>query len=268
MASQDVNGSPVDRPAASDARLARGAAPEGEGSIVRLVGDLLGGGAPGQTMLSALVAWAITVAPAAFSRVGAPYARLLSLVALATGVAGPLLRRERPELGRHLGITAFLALCTGAWLGASAALQPARLDPLRAAVGAVAWGAFALSWRDRWSEAPRNVEPSRDGERPLLQARTTLPRGAIPIAAAGVVAAIVLIVLAWNVQDADRALAAHAIAVACAVSVITVAAAVAVNRGKRSSRGSRRFTAPAVKAVLTLLVLVVAGVAILALRGR
>jgi hypothetical protein len=238
-----------------------------DGLVARIAAEMRGGGAPGQTMLAAFVAWAITVAPATFSRAADPYGRPFAIFALVTGVAGPLLRRSRPELGRHLGISAFLAFATLSWLFASPAIQPVRLEPLRAAVGAIAWGAYALSWRERWDEGEGKPEPKRDPDAPLLQARATLPRGAIPIAAIAIAAALVTLILAWNVRDADRALAAQAIAVACAIGVITVAATVAVERGKRSSRGSRRFTAPAVKALLVLVVFAVAGVAIVVLRG-
>jgi hypothetical protein len=203
---------------------------EGEGLIARILGEFRGSSGSGQAMLAALVAWAITVAPAAFSRVAGPYARILAVLSLVAGALGPLLRRDRPVIGRHVGISAFLAFTVFAWLGASPALQPARLDPLR-------------------------------------QARATLPRGAVPITSSGIAAALMLIILAWHVRDGDRALAAHAIAIACAVGVITVAAAVAVDRGKRQSRGARRLTPSAVKALLVLVVIAVAGAAIMVLRG-
>jgi hypothetical protein len=259
MAAEDAKPKPAERPASMTVA--------DEGLVARIAAEMRGGGAPGQTMLAAFVAWAITVAPATFSRASDPYGRPFALLALAAGAAGPLLRRSRPELGRHLGISAFLAFTTLAWLFASPAIQPARLEPLRAAVGAIAWGAYALSWRERWDEGEGKPEPSREPDAPLLQARSTLPPGAIPIAAAGIVAALATLILAWNVRDAERALAAQAIAVACAVAVVTIAGTVAVDRGRRSSRGSRRFTSAAVKALLMLVVFAVAGVAIMVLRG-
>jgi len=250
----------------ASAAPSRALAPAPEGTVARLVAEIRAGDSPGQTLLATFVAWSTTVAPAALSRTAARPAAFIAVVGLLCGLAGPLFRGSRPTLARHVGITAFLALTTGAWLLGSPALAPARLDPLRASVGAIAWGAFALSWRERWETGPAKPDVPRDPEAPLLQARTTLPRGAIPIATFGILAGLVYLVLAWHVRDADRALAAHAVAIACAVAVSAVAAMVAVDRGKRSSRSSRRMTAAAGKSLLMLVVFVVAGVAVVLMR--
>ncbi|TKC94720.1 hypothetical protein [Polyangium fumosum] len=245
---------------------ARALAPQHEGPVARLVAEIRAGDSPGQTLLATFVAWSATVAPAALSRSAARPAAFVAVVGLVAGLAGPLFRGSRPTLARHVGITAFLALTTGAWLLGSPALTPARLDPLRASVGAIAWGAFALSWRERWETGPSKHEVPKDPDAPLLQARSTLPRGAIPIATVGILSGLVYLVLAWHVRDGDRALAAQAVAVACAVAISVVAAMVAVERGRRSSRSSRRMTPAAGKALLMLVVFVVAGVAVVLMR--
>jgi len=230
--------------------------------LARLLPDLREAGLP-QTVLAALVAWAITVAPAAFARSSPRWAVLLAVLALFAGLGGPLLVSTRPFLARHIGISIFLALVTGTWLLSSPTLQPARLDPLRAAIGAIAWGVFALSWNERWAPK-RDVEV--DPNAPVLQARATLPRLAVPIAAAGVVSGLVYIVTAWRVRDVDRALVVQALSLVCAVAVITVSATVAIARGRRPDPGPRRLTAPALRPLIMLVALAIAGAVLIALR--
>jgi hypothetical protein len=268
---EDGSGSDaLDRPRdRSVERPVKGKSASAPSGLGRLVSDLRSsaGDSPGQTLLATFVAWSTTVAPAALSRSASRPAALVAVLGLVAGLSGPLLRGARPTIARHVGITLFLALTTFAWLLGSPALAPARLDPLRAAVGAVAWGAFALSWRERWETKPSDAVSPRDPMVPLLQARSTLPRGAVVIAALGVVSGLGYLILAWQVRDGDRALAAQAVAVACAIAVSTIAASIAVDRGRRSSRSTRRMTPPAQRALLMLLVFGVAGVAVFVVRG-
>src|SRR5688572_18702247 len=59
-----------------------------------------------QAMLAALVAWTITVAPAAFAR-GVPLsARIVAALAVVCGMAAPPLSLSRRRAARHLGISA------------------------------------------------------------------------------------------------------------------------------------------------------------------
>lgn len=221
--------------------------------------------AVGQTLLAAVVAWSATVAPAVLSRSAPRSAGLVAFLALASGLAGPILRPTRPNLARHIGLTLFFVLVTIAWLLASSALEPLRLDPLRASIGAIAWGAFALSWREPWEAGGVKADAPEPGASPL-QARSSLPRGAVAIMTLGVVAGLSFLVLAWNVRDGDRALVAHALSIACAVAIISIAASAAVDRGKRSSRSSRRVTPTAGRALLLLFTFVAAGIAVIVLR--
>jgi hypothetical protein len=239
---------------------------EATGLIARVAPGLQVSDVVGQTLLAAVVAWSATVAPAVLSRSAPRSAVLVALLALVAGLAGPMLRPHRPRLARHVGLTLFFLLVTGAWLLSSAALEPLRLDPLRASIGAIAWGAFALSWREPWEVDEAATENPSEPGAALLQARSALPRGAIFIMTVGVIAGLIFLVLAWNVRDGDRALVAHALAVACAVAIISVAASAAVDRGKRSSRAPRRFTPAAGRALLLLFTFVAAGIAVVVLR--
>ncbi|AGP35785.1 hypothetical protein [Sorangium cellulosum] len=223
----------------------------------------LGEGRAPQALLAAVVAWMITVAPAGFGR-GAPVsASVAATLAFLCGIAAPLLAASHRRAARHLGISAFLALVTLTWLLAAPSLQPSRLDPVRAAIGGIAWGLFALSWRDRW-EARRQPEP--DPDVPLLQPRAHLPPLAAVIVAFGALVSLAILVLAWRVRDPDRALLAQAVAVACAVALITAASGVAVARGRRYTAGARRLTHRAVRQLLVLIVFAVLGAVVMMLR--
>lgn len=238
-------------------------APEhSETSLARLRQGLRDGRAA-QAMFAAIVAWTITVAPAAFARGAPAAARVTAVLAIVCGAAAPLLAVVRRRLGRHLGISVYLALVTATWLLASPFLQPSRLDPVRAAIGAVAWGVFALSWRDRWGD---RRPPASDREAPELRARAHLPPLAAAIVAFGALASLALLMLAWRVRDPDRAVFAQAVAVACAVALVSAASSVAVARGRRASTGARRLSQHAIRKLLFLMAFAVLGAVVMILR--
>lgn len=214
-----------------------------------------------QAALTALLAWSITVAPAAFARASSPLARVVAVVAIVAGVAGPLLVVVRPRLARGLGLTAFLTLATLTWLLASMSLHPDRLDPIRASLGSLAWGLFALSWRAPRPQ-PYPTHPMRaEASEPPLEARARLPRSVVPIAALSAVAALSCVVLAWRTREVERALLAQATALVCATALASAGTLIALQR-----RGARL---PAVRGLqgsfwraLAALIVVAVGAAI------
>lgn len=238
--------------------------PDADRGLARIRRELRENGPP-PTVLAAVVAWSITLAPAALARSSPRSALYFAVAAVIAGASGPLLLPVHPRLGRHIGISLFLGLAALTWLLTSPAIQPARLDPMRAAIGAVAWGVFALSWNERWKS---KVEPEVDTQGPALQARSTLPRLAVPIAGVGILAGLGYLAIAWRIRDVDRAIFAHALALACAVAVITSAATVAVARGRASSSSSRRLTAQALRPLILLVALAVGGAVLIVLRDQ
>lgn len=216
-----------------------------------------------RSLLAAIAAWATTIAPAAFARGSPAVASILATTALLAAVAGPIVAHQRRRLGRHLGISVFLVLATATWLAASTALQPSRLDPTRAAIGAVAWAVFALSWSNPWKfRRPTAIEAGA----PALQARATLPPYAVAIAGVGVASGLACIALAWRIRDGGRALLGQSTALACALALITVSATVAIARGKRQLSGPRRLTGAAIRPLILLATFVIAGAVVLVLR--
>lgn len=255
--------------------MAEGATKQEQGSMAndgelpaasRLAVELREGRAP-PTIVAALLAWALTLVPSGLGP-GAPLlAGVLCIAAAGAGVGGPLLARRRPRAGRHLGITAFAALATATWLSGPQAIHPLRLDPIRGVLGAVAWGVFALSWSERWGSSaeavPANVDP--EGA-PLLLPRAALPVLATFISVVGVALALVYLVLAFRVRDAERALVSQTAALACAVAVVTAAGVVATARGKHRPPTGRRLSPPVVRALLLLVTTAIAGAVYTALR--
>lgn len=218
-----------------------------------------------QTMIAAVLAWSITVAPAAFTRGSAASARVCAVLALACGLLGPLFLGERRRIGRHLGITAFLALAVGAWLLSLHALHPIRLSPFRAATGSVAWAIFALSWREVW---PKPVE-TREQEAHVapLPPRASLPFPSIPILTGAVLAAIFLVLAAFRTREPERGLVAQATAVACGIAVVTGAATIATSIGKeRHASAGRRFTGVVIRSLSLLVVIAIGGALFILLR--
>ena len=214
-------------------------------------------------LVASVISWAITVAPVGFGRGASIPAGLAAILALGAGFGGALLLAKRPPLARHVGISAFLGLAVLTWLANPAAIHPLRLDPIRGAFGAVAWGVFALAWSERWGPRARVVPADPDA--PSLQARSALAPAAQPIAALGVVASLIYLVFAFRVRDPDRALVAQALALACSVAVVTAASTVATARGK--SRGpAGRLTAPVIRALLFLVTFAIAGAIVTILR--
>ncbi|HEY4118246.1 MAG TPA: hypothetical protein VGM56_10330 [Byssovorax sp.] len=226
-------------------------------------GAHLGGSTTLPTVLSGLLAWAVTVAPAGFARGSSLAAAALATLACAAAVAGPAVGARRPTTGRHVGVTAFLGLSVATWLASSTAIHPLRLDPIRGVFGAIAWAVFVLAWSERWSAT---MPLPADGDAPQLKPRATLPSLAAPIGALGLLASLVFLWFAWTVADPERALVSHAVAVGCAVAVVSAAAQVATGRGRRRSSSGRKFTAPAIRSLALLVIVAIVGAVILVVR--
>jgi hypothetical protein len=229
----------------------------------KLATELREGRAP-PTIAAVMIAWVLTLGPSGFGRGASILAGLLSVVALGAGLAGPLVARTRPRLGRHIGISLFAAFATGTWLVDAYPIHPTRLDPVRGVLGAIAWGVFALAWSERWSSESAPV--AADPDAPLLLPRAELAPLATPVTAIGVVFAIGYLTLAFQVRDPERSLVTQTTALACAVAVVVASGVVATARGKPRTDSARRLTPPVVRALLLLVTTAVAGAVITALR--
>jgi len=191
-------------------------------------------------LLPGVYAWGATVAWPAFAVPGSsPVARLAAVVAAALLFAGPLVARRHLRSGRALGVLGFVGASAAAWGALDAAIRPPQLDTVRAALGGLAWGFFALGWgtfpgRTRLPEEdPHAVLTGR------LSPRARLPRG-VSIGFAGLLAtALALPMLAWRVQRPGVALLAQAVALAGAVALLGIGSRVLL-----APKGPPRVNAP------------------------
>jgi hypothetical protein len=208
-------------------------------------------------LLPGLLAWVATVGvPAAERGVGwAP--RALSFVVLASMVAGPIVVGSRPRLGRVLGIHVTVGASVVTWLLLGPNVGVLHLEPVRAAIGALAWILFAFGWgsvrvRGHVPEDDPRVLPGA-----ALPARGSLPLSATAVVAIGVLGAALPLFSAWRVTRPSHALLAHAVALVAAISLVTGAARIAVDRQSYkpvTPAGARVMAATRPLAVLAVVV--------------
>lgn len=151
-----------------------------------------------------------------------PVARLGAVAAALALFSGPFLARTHLRIGRAVGVLLFVGFSAAAWGALEAELQPPHLDSVRAALGALAWGLFALGW----GTFPGRTRLPEDDPHALLSARlpprARLPAGVAVGFAALLISALALPLLAWRVERSGVALLAHAAALAGSVALLSV----------------------------------------------
>jgi hypothetical protein len=181
-------------------------------------------------LLPALLAWVSTVGVPIAEHGTHADARVFGLLALVALVAGTLIPTSQARLARIVGIHVAIGLCIVTWWSLHDAIGVLHLEPVRSAIGVVAWVLFAFGWGA--TRAPGRV-PEDDPRAivgPPLSARNRLPFGAAVIFGIGLVCAALPLFAAWRVVRPSHALLAHAVAVVCAIALVTGAAKVAVER--------------------------------------
>jgi hypothetical protein len=204
-------------------------------------------------LLPGLYAWVTTVAFPAAQRSAPASARVTAMAALIALVAGP--------------VVVFVALSVTTWLLLGSVIGVQHLEPVRASLGALGWALFAFGWGAvrRAGSIPEEDPHVIRGE--PLPARGQLPWSALWVYSIGLVGAVVVLLLAWQVARPAQALLAHAVAVVAAIALVGVAARVAVERGR-----ARTFPAPqprlnaAARPLATALLLMALGFVWLMLR--
>lgn len=187
-----------------------------------------GAAAPGDDIVSlrtvllpGVYAWATTVALPAWSA-GGGVARAGALGALGLLVLGAFAARRNLLIGRAVGVLGFVGLSAGTWGALGPTLALANLDLVRASLGAIAWGLFAMGWGSlRSPERVPELDPRALQGEPLSP-KTRLSREAGVVFGACLAAGLLLPLLAWRVRENGLALLAHAAALAGAIAVINV----------------------------------------------
>jgi hypothetical protein len=185
-------------------------------------------------VLSGLYAWAATVLYPATLRGAGVFSRVLVASAFLSLVLGTARPRTSTRLRRAFALYGFVGLSVLAWAFLGSLISIDRLEPMRAALGGFGWVLFAFSWG-----APRKpAEVPEDDPRALpgdpLSPRGALPHGAGWVLGLATIGAACPLLLAWRVTRTTHALLGHAVAIVCAVALVTSGAEVAVGRGRWS----------------------------------
>lgn len=178
-----------------------------------------------------MYAWIATVLLPAFSQPAPVLARACALSALLALFVGVALLVRAPSWGRAVTLVGFVGLSAVTWVTLDEALRPDRMEPVRAALGGIGWMLFAFGWGA--VRSPGDV-PEQDPH--VISAAPLEPRAShnwVGTLAFGLASGLALLVwaLAFRVAD-ERALVAHAAALACAVALVTVGARVSVELGR------------------------------------
>jgi hypothetical protein len=235
-------------------------------------------GASAQAAIPGLYAWAITVAPAAWSR-GAPLvakaAAVVGLVALVTapfvegagrfGAAatttespdpdasppsqrprarsrldrlGPVRAWTGPQWARVWSVWGFVLSSAIVWALAPAALSSARLDGVRGSLGMVGWALFAFA-----SAGPTLRPDPTASERIVagtpLKPRSELPRGDGLYVVIGVAAALAMQGIGWGVPSPERAVLVRLVTIVCGIAVLGGFTSIALSRHLTRTPASR-----------------------------
>lgn len=183
-------------------------------------------------LLPGVYAWASTVLYPVTLRGAGIAARVVAGAAVASLVAGSVVNPRRAELGRNLGLYGFVGLSVATWVLLGGLVRVDRLEPLKAALGVIGWVLFAFGWGAlrRPASVPEDDPHVLPGD--PLRPRGELPTGAMLVLGAAVASAVLPLFFAWRVTRADHALFAHAVAILCAIGLVTTGAEVAVRRGR------------------------------------
>jgi hypothetical protein len=184
-------------------------------------------------LVSGGAAWLLTVAVPALDLECRVIARVTAFAALVCLLGGVVGASRWPRVGRLVSLLGFIGMCALTWGLLGDIISPERLQPLRAAVGGVAWLTFALGWG-----AVRHPGAVPENDPRVIPAEPLEPRSEVAgITYAAVVvstlAAVVPWLLAWRAQGRDHALFAQAIGLGAAMWLLSAGADTAVALGAR-----------------------------------
>jgi hypothetical protein len=224
-----------------------------------------------------LYAWGVTVGWPVSQRFAPLGSRIGALVALVSLVAGSALVFTSPRLARVFGIWVFLAACIATWAWFSVAVSTLRLDPVQGVLGSIGWALYAISWsgdaaNPSSTSPPVSVPVPVPDPRPDARRYRNVPRAAAAVLILVTTVAALPMVLAWWVASLERALLAHAISLAAAIALVTLAVDLfeprsrAEEAGFDASRKPERRIASALPTFIALTALLVLGAAYTLLR--
>jgi hypothetical protein len=183
-------------------------------------------------LVAGLYAWIATVFLTAFSQPTPFLARACALAALVALLVGVVLLVRLPVWGRAVTLVGFVGLSAATWVALDDALNLEHMEPVRAALGGIGWMLFAFGWGAvRRPGAVPEQDPHVVVAAPL-EPRATLGwinTSAFVIAFA---AGLSVWLLAFRVANEERALLAHAVALAAAVALISAGVRISISLGR------------------------------------
>jgi hypothetical protein len=251
---------------------------------------IAGIGASAQAAIPGLYAWAITVAPAAWSR-GAPLlakiAAIIGVIALVTaplveGSGGarsdvpdyerrPLLERvgswTGPMWARTWSVWGFVLSSAMVWALAPSALSSARLDAVRGSLGMVGWALFAFASAGPALKSDPD-SPARIIASTSMKPRSALPRGDGIYVMVGCALALVMQGIGWGVATPERAVLVRLVTVVCGIAVIGGTTSIALARHGTRVPASRKIKLRRALPWLLILSLVAAAGVVVATMAR
>jgi hypothetical protein len=182
-------------------------------------------GATSQALVPGLYAWAVTVAPVAWSRDGLAAAKLSAVACLGALFAGPALERRSPGVVRMASGWGVIVSAIVVWVVAPDTAFAA-FDPARGLAGMLGWALFAFA-----SASPaRDTGPGARLGSPL-RPRTASSRRDTWLLFVGLGLAVALELFGWKITDRDRSLLVRMTALAGGLGLITASGAIALHRG-------------------------------------
>lgn len=196
--------------------------------------------ATAQAAVPGVYAWAVTVAPSAWTTGASLLARIMALVAFLALAGGVLAERRWPARARVACVWTFVSACAVTWAAVPRGLSAFRVDAPRGLAGMLAWALFAFA-----SSAP--VGPWRSASVPKPSLGRRLDADATYLAIGTLLAASTQ-VMGWAIVAPERALLVRFIAIAAGLAIIGTSAQIALARrgaGTNPPTGRLRRAAPA-----------------------
>lgn len=214
-------------------------------------------GPAAQASVPGLYAWALTVAPAAWSRGATWQPKATALLGLLS-LLGSVAVERRWAAARYVGVWGLVLSGSLTWMLAPAALSPLHFDVARGVAGMLGWALFAFA-----SAAPalrRSAYPdARLGDEGPLRPRTELKRGDGLYILGGALVALALQTVGWRVNVPERALLVRVVSLAAGLAIVAAVTSVALARHGRppqrlSEREARRLRRDKLRAAAPWLV--------------
>jgi hypothetical protein len=215
-----------------------------------------------QSAFAGAYAWAVTVAPAAWSRGAAPIAKVIALLALVALGAG-FTEWRFGERARRVALWGFVFACAIVWSAVPTSLGVLHVDALRGVAGVLGWALFGLTFA---APARSLVEAGVARSRALPPRQVLAPGDRIYLWVGALVAGATQAV-GWNTPSTERSLLVRFAVLGAGIAIVATSADLALARHlPRTEPSPRRRLASAVPALVVLGVLVLVG-ALFAVRG-